>query len=167
MTYRQPTTPPLVITLRKLIIAVDPEHGTALWQQPLAAPARRLFVVERSLFVALGNVTAGTVLCFDLYTGQPRGSVSVGFRPSAGLVRDGRLYLAGQDGAACLSVEGIVLWRAKVELQSTGILSAESMVTFYNGAGQELWKAPVGMTSSADNVGLALGELWAQPDLRD
>jgi outer membrane protein assembly factor BamB len=118
MTYRQPTAPPpLVISLRKLLIAVDAEQGTALWQQPLPAGVRRLFVVERSLFVALGNSTEGTVLCFDLYTGQPRGSVNVGFRASAGLVREGRLYLASQDGAACLTMEGVLLWRAKVEVQ--------------------------------------------------
>jgi hypothetical protein len=30
-----------------------------------------------------------------------------------------------------------------------------------------LWKAPVGLSTSIDNVGLALGELVAQPDLRD
>jgi len=166
MSYREPPPrEPLVLILKNLLIAVEPESGVEIWRHMLRAPASRMFLVESRLFVATGDLLA----CFDSTTGKEIGAVSLGFIVRAGFVRGQRLFLTGRGGAAVVTLEGNVLWKCDPEnirhLISDG--NDDDMHLFAKSAsGDALWDAKLGGSGfSSRNSGLLLGNSVAQPDL--
>lgn len=162
MTTREAQSP-LILTLKHLVIAVDPDSGTERWRRTLTTPVGRLFLVGEPLFVTYDT----RIDCFDYRTGTPRGTVDIGFYVTAGFVRGQRLFVAGKMGAACVSLEGNVLWRCKSEPHSIGLVQIgdSETLTATNGAGERLWTAEVTNEEDArHDAGLLLEGLVAQPD---
>jgi len=165
MTFRDDSRSPLVMASKKLVIALDPESGRERWRTVLEQAASRMFLAENRLFVTY----AAKVLCLDYATGMLVGTVTLGFSVSAGFVRGGRLFIAGAGGAACLSVDGVILWRVEAKPASTlgGFqVGDQDELTARDLAGNVLWTATVeGDDERGTNVGLLLDAFVAQPDL--
>ncbi len=156
---------PLILSLRRTILALDPDHGGELWRHELQGPAARIFILERYLLLVLGSAgRQGRLRCLGLDTGATLGEIELGFRPVSGIAHGNRLYLASNDGAACLTSQGAMLWRALVE--PVADMSGDPQLVARNHQGVELWRVTAHLVSGADTAGIALGELLAQPDVR-
>lgn len=155
MSYRSaPTSLPLVFNVRDRVVAVDPDSGELRWQRRIPGGAGRLFLVGETLVVT-GRST-NIAHCFDVEGGEPQGELDLGFCAEAGLVREDRLFLAGRDAIACITVSGALLWGAWIE---GGDLVCR------NRAAEELWRLDAAkMSVLPTDPGLLLGELAAQPD---
>lgn len=165
MNLREPADPPLVVTLKNLVIAVDPESGVERWRHLARAPVTRIFLVEGRLFAATGH----ELHCLDYRTGALLGSIDLGFLVTAGFVRGARLFVAGKGSAACIALDGLVLWKCDAE-NVHSIFSDEEddhmRLKATSGAGRELWAAELkGKATYARCAGLLLDGFVAQPDL--
>jgi outer membrane protein assembly factor BamB len=165
MTYRDDARTPLVMASKKLVIALEPETGHERWRRGLEQAASRLFLASSRLFVTY----ADKIACLDYATGAVIGIVTVGFAVSAGFVRGERLFVAGSGGAACLAMNGTILWRVEAKSAQTlaGIRVGDvDDLTAFDAAGNVLWTAVVeGDDERRMNVGLLLDAFVAQPDL--
>ena len=140
---------------------MDPDTGAKRWHQKLSSEVTRLFKLERTVFVAQDR----ELRWFDLDTGEPRGSIYLGFVASAGIASGDRLYLAGEKIVACITEQGAILWNAQVEgAQKVRVFGADPSPNLIcrDAEGRELWRLPV---SGYNRPGLLLGEIVAQPDL--
>ena len=166
MSYRTNTSPaPLVLSLPSRLVAVDPSSGARLWEMKLEESARRLFMVGPNLLVCCGNVGSAEILCVEMASGRVLGQVDLGFCVTAGLVHGDRLYIAASGGAACVGVDGRIVWRALVERAGKGLFEGSDMVC-RDATGRELWRIDQELQRVGDNVGLVLDGLIAQPDQR-
>lgn len=165
MNLREPADPPLVVTLKNLLVAVDPETGAERWRHLARAPVTRIFLVEGRLFAANGP----DLDCLDYRTGALLGSILLGFVVTAGFARGARLFLAGKGSAACLTLDGLVLWKCDAQ-NVYSIFSDENddhmRLKATSAAGAELWSAELrGSAGYARCAGLLLDAFVAQPDL--
>jgi hypothetical protein len=156
------TDGPLVLSHRQLLVAIDPASGHKVWEHKLGSTARRLFRIGPRLFAAYD-----TFVCFlDMQTGALLGHVDVGFRISAGFVKDGHLFIAG-DGAACLRGDGSIVWQV-VTRDTSGWVHGELNLVCVSPDGREIWRSmPLGTDFTSDNTGLVLGDVVAQPDMKE
>lgn len=163
---------PLVILNRQTVLALDPLTGTERWRVPVDDLPTRLFVVGEALLVTIAAPptvvhASGTVLALELATGRQLGRVPLPFRPTSGVVHDEHLFLAGNDGAACLTSRGQVLWMAGPKRSELlpGVTRIEGVVA-HDASGRELWKVEAQNKYEECRAGIAIGDQVAQPDLR-
>lgn len=164
-----PGSPPLVLALRSTLVALDPATGTHRWRATFPMQIRRVFPVEGAVLVVLADPgTRGAVHAIDLATGMSRRAVELGFDPSgAALVKDGMLYVASEHGVACVTADCQLVWKGAIQAVSRGLFSLGHMLVVTGADGAERAQIEVGDQTSSGNAGLVLGELVAQPDLRE
>ncbi|MBX7191578.1 MAG: PQQ-like beta-propeller repeat protein [Sandaracinaceae bacterium] len=165
-------TTPLVLLNRRTLLALEPLTGVLRWQVPLEDLPTRLFVTDHVAFVAVASASGdpdhpGSVTAVSLASGAVLGTVPLPFGPSAGLVHEGHLYLAGRRGAACLTEQGTVRWVAENE-RAGGLagVHVDGDLVAHDASGRELWRVDRRETSAEARPGLAIGAQVAQPDLR-
>ncbi|APR81618.1 Hypothetical protein A7982_06967 [Minicystis rosea] len=154
MDYRRaPSNPPLIVTLRERVMALDPDSSALRWEQRFPGGAGRLFLVGATLVVT--GKTTSSARCFDLESGALRGHFDLGLVVETGLVRGDRLFLASSDAVVCITVGGSLIWGAWME---------NGALVFRNQAGDELWRMGAeAMNGLATSPLLLLGDLAAQP----
>jgi hypothetical protein len=164
-----PTPPLLVLALRQTLVGLDPETGAHRWRAALPMQVRRIFPIEGAVLAVLAEPpTRGAVHVLDLATGMSRGSVQLDFDPSgAAILKDGRLYLASAHGVACLTTDCQLLWRGGMHDVPRGLFGTVATLVIRGPAGEERTQLEVGPQSVSDDAGLLLGDVVAQPDLRD
>lgn len=167
MAYRDaPSSPPLVMLLSGLVIALDPELGTRRWQRSLGERPTRFFLVGETLMITLGSGAEASVVCLDMSTGEKRGSYLLGFEVMSGLSRGEHLILAGLRDAVCLTSSGSLAWSVAPEIVEKNAWNGDKReLVCREASGTELWRAPLD-ENRTDESGLLLGDLVAQPDLR-
>jgi outer membrane protein assembly factor BamB len=167
MPYRDaPGSAPLLLLLGGLIIAVDPERGTRRWERRLDDRPTRLFLVGQTLLVTQGNDAGARVSCFDVNSGEPRGSFLLGFEVTAGLTRGEHVILAGSRDAVCITAAGALAWSVATEVQVKNAWNGDKRALVCRDAsGAELWRTEPN-EGHAGEAGLLLGDLVAQPDIR-
>jgi outer membrane protein assembly factor BamB len=162
VTYRNaPQPPPLIVALRSQLLAVDPDTGAKRWHQKLPGGVTRLFKLETSVFVAQDRA----LRWFDIDTGEPLGTLDLGFAASAGIASGNRLFLAGDRIVACITAQGAIVWNAQVEgVQTVRIFGEDPLPILIcrDAEGRELWRFEV---EGYNRPALLLGEIVAQPDL--
>lgn len=164
-----PTAPLLVLALRQTLVGLDPETGTHRWRAALPMQVRRIFPIEGAVLAVLADPpTHGAVHVFDLATGMSRHSVQLDFDPSgAAILKNGRLYLASEHGVACLTTDCQLLWKGRICDVPRGLFGTVPTLVIRGPAGEERTQLEVGPQSASGNAGLLLGDVVAQPDLRD
>lgn len=146
-------------------MALDPEHGTLVWSQPMSAGPGRVVVVDRLVFFAT-RAQPSNVLLFDLHTGAPRGEIQAGFNIRTALAHRDRVYFGGATGMLALRADGTVLFHAAPEVMEKGWVSGTVDLVMKDGASRDLWRQPriQGAVGDAADGLIVLGEAAAQPD---
>lgn len=149
---------PLIWSTQRAIFAVDPETGALRWRAHIAG-VRRLFRLHERLFV----LNAQGVSCLDAGSGEPLGTIELGFVPTTGLASREQLFFAGPTGAAALSPSGQVLWSVKEEAHMT---SERHFLSCEGPDGFPLWREEVRpQGSQPESPGLVYGEQVEQPSI--
>ncbi len=158
--YRDMATPgPLIWSAKSDLFALDPATGELKWKTSLPGHIQRLVRLANRLYV----LDVHGLTCFDIETGQRYGAIPLEFVPSAVIATGDRLFLAGPEGAAAVSVDGSVIWSAKQEFAKGFTISQNVICT--GGDGQELWTEKVSGSSRYDNPGMLFADQVAQPDI--
>lgn len=158
MTYREPPQPePLILALKTLLVAMNPDTGEKLWEKYIDDSAERLFLLQGVVFVAYGE----KMLIIDPRTGKELNTVELPFRITAGLVREGKLHVCGSTGAACITSGGIE-WFVRYEREKG---QSQGWLVCRDRSSQELWRVMPGESYIGVEPGMMLGTLVAQPDL--
>jgi hypothetical protein len=158
-TYRDtPPGDPLLLTIGEMLLAIDHRSGALLWQLRLPTATIRMFRVANRLLL----VGTDRVLGVDVTVGKSIGGTQLPFTPSTGLCHDGRLFLAGRSGVACLDLECNLLWSA-VQPALTKTWSFDFSLQCKSEDGTELWSVDTGVTGTAP--GMCVGDAITQPDL--
>lgn len=158
-TYRDPPpSEPLLLTIGQMLLAIDHASGELLWQLRLPTAVIRMFRAANRLLL----VGSDRVFGVDIASAKSLGGSDLPFTPRTGLLHDGRLFLAGSSGVACLDLDCNLLWNA-VRPAMTETWSFDFTLHCKREDGTELWDVDTGVTGTAP--GMCLGEEISQPDL--
>lgn len=164
----QRSTTPLVLALRTMLIALDPDTGAHVWSTSLQLQIRQVFPLEGALLVVLTGQKAGAIARVELASGMVLRRVELAFEPSGAAVRRGdHLFLASPDGVACVTTDCQLVWSGGIRGVQRGLFGADTMLVVRGADGAERAQVVVGAQTSSGNAGIVLGELVSQPDLRD
>ncbi len=164
-----PSQPPLVLTLPKTVIALDPATGEHRWNLELPMHVRRIFPLESALLLVLAEPSErGAIALVDLANGMVLRSLQLSFDPSGAALRDGdRLIVASEHGVACVTTDCQLVWSGGIKEVQRGLFGTDNMLVIAGPDGRERAQVRVGPQTSSGNAGLCLRDLVSQPDLRD
>lgn len=162
--YREPPAPnPVVLLMQERVMVIDSRSGKLIWakRMPMNRPPLRLFIVAERLFVCVPRA----VHCFQMESGQHLGSVTLEFDPEAGVAEGAHLVLAASDGAACVGLDGRLIWSMGMEPVATERFAViKNKIVCKDGKGAVVWESEP-IVPKAHPPGLAAGDQIAQPDL--
>jgi len=155
-----PPTSPLIMCLGATIIAVDPETGAYRWERKLDNGANKVLVSGSRMFLC----TDRSVVCCELDSGHLIGRVDLPYLIRTALLRGDRLYVAGAEGASCLTSDGFLLWEVKVAADQR-LFKGKWVFTANDHNGAELWSVRGDQWVDRSAIGLVLDGQVAQPDV--
>lgn len=156
----------MIVCMGKSLVAIERDSGKIRWCVVGAYMIERMFRVGDNLLAVGGKA----VLCVDVATGALVGTVALDFVPENALVCGEDLVLvAGNGGFASeqtrllsLGPDGTIRWRIVAKMESTGLLTANTLLQSLDPHG--------GVSSEARfpfanyRAGIVYGADAAQPD---
>lgn len=167
MTYREPPAGEAVIVcMGKALVALERDSGKIRWCAVGQYDIDRIFRMGDNVLAVGGKA----VLCVNAATGSIVGSVPLDFIPETALVCGEDLVLvAGTGGfdtvktrALSLGPDGAIRWRVVAKMESTGLLTANTLLQSLDPHGGVSTEARIPMTSY--RAGILYGGDVAQPD---